>query len=72
MVKVTVGDLIKALQELPSNTEIAETTEYGRYDMETDSKTFLVYEKDSVIQLHLDDGQAYHAKLEPYRRSLFK
>ena len=67
-----VVDLISALQSLPPDAQIRTTTEYGRYDVEKKDDIFLIYEKGDVIELHIDDGQASHNDLTPYRRSLFK
>lgn len=67
---VTIGDLIDALSKLPPDTKIVETSFSGIYDVEPKSGLFLVYEKSSVVELHIDDASAYHEELEGFRRFL--
>jgi len=66
--QTTVGELIVALSDLPEDATVMEAKAgyHGPLDREEYGHTLKVYRNGDDIRLYIDDGQAWHADLEPH------
>lgn len=67
---VTVKDLIKALSTLPQDTLVIEISVGHMKKVLAGSELFMVYRDGNTVQLHVDDGAAYHKGFEGKRERL--